>query len=147
MAAAKALVNHNKRAGGRAAGRPRRLSGDGPRRQSLRGRDGLPPDRRRHSVRFRAEGHAAGAIQKPVRACLKSGGMPDRRRFFRWARRFGAGILCVFPVNPPPPPPRPRAAPSLFGGQAPACPGRGPPPASPRSRFWWCWRRCCTAFP
>ncbi len=34
-----------------------------------------------------------------LRACLKSGGMPDRRRFFCWARRFDAGILCVFPVK------------------------------------------------
>ena len=34
-----------------------------------------------------------------LRACLKSGGMPDRRRFFRWARRFDAGILCVFQVK------------------------------------------------
>ena len=34
-----------------------------------------------------------------VRACLKSGGMPDRRGFFRWARRFDAGILCVFQVK------------------------------------------------
>ena len=34
-----------------------------------------------------------------LRACLKSGGMPDRRRFFCWARRFDAGILCVFQVK------------------------------------------------
>ena len=34
-----------------------------------------------------------------LRACLKSGGMPDRRGFFRWARRFDAGILCVFQVK------------------------------------------------
>ena len=34
-----------------------------------------------------------------LRACLKSSGMPDRRGFFRWARRFDAGILCVFQVK------------------------------------------------
>ena len=34
-----------------------------------------------------------------LRACLKSGGMPDRGGFFRWTRRFDAGILCVFPVK------------------------------------------------